>query len=98
MSDAVGGHEVYPSRPDKGKPAYERIETCLCSVLWPLTAVCSAAVLNWLWLDNPQSPGLSAKLASTIFVVILVASTVCTVDAWCSFLLKVLRATPRARH
>jgi hypothetical protein len=74
----------------RGPQPYERVEVCICCIVWPLVAVASAALLYWLFLDPEHSTGWFSRAASTVFVVVLVASVVCTLDVWSRLALDVL--------
>lgn len=82
-SHSVGFH--------RERRAYDRFEFSLCCILWPAVSVASATLLYWFWVDNPNPPGLSAKLASMVFVVVFIAATFCTIDLLTRLVARMLR-------
>ena len=48
--------------------------------MWPAVAVASAAVIYWVWLDNPTSPGLVVEIASTVFIAVFFVAAFCTLN------------------
>lgn len=93
MSD--GGRAGHPGTFHGKSRAYDKFEICLCCILWPTVAIASGTLLYWFWIDNPNSPSLSAKLASMIFVVVFIAAAICTIDQLTSVALRVFRRPRR---
>jgi hypothetical protein len=94
MSDGGGiTNREIAEKPDAlrhRRRTYEHFEICLSCVMWPAVAILSAVVLYWLWLDDPYYPGIGAKLASTIFVAVLIAALFCSIDLLVTFVGRLL--------
>ncbi len=85
------GHErPLDGLPPHGGP-YERIEICLCCIVWPTVAVASAVLLYWLLLDDLQRTGWFTRAASTVFVAVFVVSVMCSIDVWSRLIVELVR-------
>lgn len=88
MSDLSRQSDEYAAQ--RGSYPYERIEVCICCIVWPTVAAASAILLYWLLLDNEQGTGWFSRAASTVFVVVLVAAALCSLDVWSRLIVDVV--------
>ncbi len=65
---------------------FNRIEIIASCIAWPGIAVVCGLLLYWLWLDPKEGAvGAPVIAASTVFLVLLVAAVICTINAWLEF-------------